>query len=190
MPNSLKQKYLEQFARLEAIGIEVFRSRDTETPYALDHVDLSKFTSWRTRVTNLLSIVLPGKSPIRKIIDNWPHFKNLPESVSAIIATLTACRDDFELELFSDVEKQIEASIAINYIEQAEDLLSGGSKEGTSHIPAAVLAGAVLEKSLRTLCEKNDPPISLVKPGGKNKTLNPLIDDLKSAGIFNEIYAK
>jgi len=190
MLNSLKQKYLEQFARLEAIGIEVFRSRDTETPYALDHVDLSKFTSWRTRVTNLLSIVLPGKSPIRKIIDNWPHFKNLPESVSAIIATLTACRDDFELELFSDVEKQIEASIAINYIEQAEDLLSGGSKEGTSHIPAAVLAGAVLEKSLRTLCEKNDPPISLVKPGGKNKTLNPLIDDLKSAGIFNEIYAK
>ena len=69
MPNSLKQKYLEQFARLEAIGIEVFRSRDTETPYALDHVNLSKFTSWRTRVTNLLSIVLPGKSPIRKIRD-------------------------------------------------------------------------------------------------------------------------
>lgn len=61
-------------------------------------------------------------------------------------------------------------------------------KTGTDHIPAAVLVGATLEQALRTLCGRNG--ISVQKSNGEFKTLNPLIDDLKVAGIFNELKAK
>jgi hypothetical protein len=58
------------------------------------------------------------------------------------------------------------------------------------HVPAAVLAGAVLEKALRVLCSQHQPPISVTGPGGKAKTLNPLIDSLKKANVFNEAKTK
>ena len=59
---------------------------------------------------------------------------------------------------------------------------------------AAVLTGAVLEKSLRTLCDQQNPPILTFKTTTKGKseplTLNPLIDELKKAAVFNELKAK
>ncbi len=42
---------------------------------------------------------------------------------------------------------QFEAEIAADYMGQAEELLNEGSSGKYDHVPAAVLAGAVLEKS-------------------------------------------
>jgi hypothetical protein len=53
-----------------------------------------------------------------------------------------------------------------------------------------ILAGAVLEKALRKLCDEHQPPIATVDGNGNPKTLNPLIDDLKKANVFNELKAK
>jgi uncharacterized protein YutE (UPF0331/DUF86 family) len=53
-----------------------------------------------------------------------------------------------------------------------------------------VLSGAVLEKALRALCARQQPQIPTTNANGDNKTLNPLIDDLKKAGVFNELKAK
>jgi hypothetical protein len=88
------------------------------------------------------------------------------------------------------VASQIEAAIAADYMGQAEQLLSEGQSGKFDHVPAAVLAGAVLEKALRTLCGQQLPSIPVVTSKGEPKTLNPLIDDLKKAGVFNELRAK
>lgn len=41
------------------------------------------------------------------------------------------------------------------------------------YVPAAVLAGAVLEDALRRLCQRQSPLISTVKLDGDLKTLDP-----------------
>ena len=73
---------------------------------------------------------------------------------------------------------------------QAEQLLAEGQTGQYDHVPAAVLAGAVLEKGLRTLCGKQTPPIALTNSKGISLTLNPLIEELKKVGLFNELKAK
>jgi hypothetical protein len=97
---------------------------------------------------------------------------------------------DWENGFLDDLTDQIEAEIASDYMGQAERLLGEGSSGKYDHVPAAVLAGAVLEKTLRTLCASQTPQISILKPNGEAKTLNPLIDDLKGASVYNELKAK
>jgi hypothetical protein len=84
---------------------------------------------------------------------------------------------------------QVEAEVAADYMGQAEGLLKEGQPGKFDHVPAAVLVGAVLEKALRTLCNKQQPPVSIVNAKGEPRTLNPLIDELKKAGVFNELKA-
>jgi len=106
------------------------------------------------------------------------------------ISTLRAVKDNFEGGFIADLLVQVETEIAADYMGQAEGLLREGQSGKYDHVPAAVLAGAVLEKALRTLCNQQNTPIPTIKPDGAVKTLNPLIDDLKKAGIFNETKAK
>ena len=72
----------------------------------------------------------------------------------------------------------------------AEQLLEEGIPNKFDHVPAVVLAGAILEKSLRDLCHKSNPPIPTIKNENEPYRLNYLIDALKKEGIFNELIAK
>jgi hypothetical protein len=85
---------------------------------------------------------------------------------------------------------KVEAEVAADYMGQAEGLLREGQPGQFDHVPAAVLAGAVLEKALRTLCNEQHPPVSIVNAKGEPRTLNSLIDELKKAEVFNELKAK
>ena len=107
-----------------------------------------------------------------------------------IVSTLKALKEDFEKGFLGNLLLQIEAEISADYMGQAERLLKERQSGKYDHVPAAVLAGAVLEKSLRTLCDNHTPPIPTVNSKGELKTLNPLIDDLKKVGVFNELKAK
>lgn len=80
--------------------------------------------------------------------------------------------------------------ISSDYMEQAENLVGETQGGSLNHVPAAVLAGAVLEKRLRKLCSEQVPEIPVLTDSGKPKTLNPLIDDLKKARLFPETKAK
>ena len=80
-------------------------------------------------------------------------------------------------------------NVVADYLTLAEQLFA--DEPGPHrHIPAAVLAGAVLEDGLRRLCQRQTPPVDTRKANGDPKTLNPLIDDLKGVGVFNELKAK
>ena len=71
-----------------------------------------------------------------------------------------------------------EATVNYDYMELAEQLLSGVLPECV-HIPAAVLAGTMLEIGLRDLCQRQSPPIETKREDGKHKRLNSLIDALQ-----------
>ncbi len=96
------------------------------------------------------------------------------------------CRTDFSTASLP----RIESEMAADYLGQAERLLGNGTTAQFSHVPAVVLAGAVLEKGLRSLCEQLTPPEATTGAEGQPLTMAPLIDALKRRAVFNEITAK
>jgi len=107
-----------------------------------------------------------------------------------LLAKMRSMKEDFEGGFLDDIGWQVESEIAADYMGQAERLLAEGQPGKYDHVPAAVLAGAVLEKALRTLCEGHEPRIQTTKANGEPKTMNPMIDDLKKAEVYNEMKAK
>ncbi|PKK84574.1 MAG: DUF4145 domain-containing protein [candidate division Zixibacteria bacterium HGW-Zixibacteria-1] len=68
-----------------------------------------------------------------------------------LLGTLGAAKTDFEHGMFFDVRRFVRAELLDDFLSQAEYLLNE-----EYHCAAASLAGAVLEDTLRKLCDKNN----------------------------------
>ncbi|MDR3530192.1 MAG: hypothetical protein P4L90_06535 [Rhodopila sp.] len=92
---------------------------------------------------------------------------------------LRAARDDYQRGLLFDIRTLITAEVFTDFIEQADHLLSCDY-----HIAAASLLGAVLEDSLRKLCERH---------GIENKertAIDALNADLARAEVYSKLVQK
>lgn len=156
-------------------------------------VDHNALTTWEINYTSLLDQVIPQSSIQRKLLEPYASLE-YKSGLSKKISALRAIKEDFEQGFLDDIALQIEAEIASDYMGQAEELLSEGQFGKFDHVPAAVLSGAILEKTLRSLCGKQTPPVATTRATNKGKreplTLNSLIDELKKAAVFNELKAK
>jgi hypothetical protein len=92
---------------------------------------------------------------------------------------LEAAQRDFEAGLLFDMRALITAEILGDFIEQAETLLDAGY-----HVPAASLAGAVLEDTLRKLCERGGIPIP------SSTKIDRLNADLARAKVYDKLIQK
>lgn len=101
--------------------------------------------------------------------DNYSVFKNVK-------AVFLAAKEDFEGGYLLSVRNLVQAEVAGSEIDQATELWGSGYITA-----AAVVAGVVLETTLRSLCEANGLAI------GK---LNKMNDDLAKAGIYNSLKHK
>ncbi len=109
-----------------------------------------------------------------------------PENSERLIGKLRAVHLDLNDGILS-FEYQIQSQMAIDLMQQAEELLVEGKPSAYEHIPAAVLAGAVLENFLRTLCGRQSPPIPIALDNGNLKTLATLVNDLEKIELYNDI---
>ena len=153
-------------------------------------VDWSKFVAWRTNCITLLDNIIPTNSIHRATVNGFQTLKNNKDQLEFGISFLKSIREDFENGFLDDLSLEIEVEVSSNYMSQAESLLKEGVTGKHDHVPAAVLAGAVLEKALKTLCAQLTPPESTINDNGKQLMLNALIASLKKRGIFNEIVAQ
>ena len=204
LPPKLQQKYLSRFDELidegEAICKDVIKMPGAVSYGAFigierrapdyDAIDQPRFIAWITKCITLLSQIIKRNNThwatvedFRKLPCGEMHLKNG-------IAALKAIKDDFEKGFLGDLAAQVAAEITADYMGQADGLLQEGQSGKFDYVPAAVLAGAVLEQALRRLCDQHQPPIETTKTDGSKKTLNPLIDDLKKAEVYNEAKAK
>lgn len=149
-----------------------------------EYLDLAEFIRWNTQCLNLLSEIKNGKSVhLEKFLDeeNKGYRKHDKEGrqgrhqyhstsieVFYKVAILKALKADIESGSLFDEELLITADAFDSILEQSEYLLNEGYKDA-----AAVLTGAVLESTLRKLCEK----YGIAYP--QNATINPLNDLLK-----------
>jgi hypothetical protein len=203
LPPKLFNKYLERFNDLIRVGENIHQAmtvipgkpatpqhqiiggrRGMPTPDKFE-VNSNSFNEWRINCISLLAQVIPQNSPHRDRVEQFNQVSADKYGLEMGISILKAIKDDYEKGFLGDLSLQIEAEIAADYMGQAEKLLTEGRAGQYDHVPAAVLAGAVLEKALKTLCERQEPPILTARSNGKLLTLNPLIDEL-----FNELKAK
>jgi hypothetical protein len=104
-----------------------------------------------------------------------PHANHIA-NLKAMKAVLLATRDDYEGGYLTSTRSLIQAEMFDSELEQASELLRSGYKTA-----AAVIAGTVLETSLRELCNRHQQPV------GKLDRMNA---DLAKHGLYNANMAK
>lgn len=145
----------------------------------------TKYSTAQTSTLNLLSLLGKDefKERVNKLVAASSHLYELK-------GILLGIKDDLNSGLLKSIDEIIEANVSGDYLSLAEQLMSEGTTGSYDHVPAAVLTGAILEESLRRLCLRQTPPIDVMKSDGKFKKLSILIDELKKAGLYNELKAK
>jgi len=156
----------------------------------IEKIDWPQFVEWRTNCITLLDQIIPKNSVHRSTIRQFGVLKNIKDHLEFGISFLKSIKDDFERGYLDDLALEIEAELTANYMGQAENLLNEGTTGKYDHVPAAVLAGAVLEKSLRTICNQLSPPEPIFNDKGNPLMLNALIDSLKRRDLYNEVTVK
>jgi hypothetical protein len=202
LPPKTKQKYLARICELIEKGKQIPITHktipgrvnritgDVGPSKNVVNVGWPQFVEWRTNCVTLLDNIIPINSTHRSTVDHFKTLTNEPGTLEFGISYLKSIQNDFENEFLGNLYVEIEAELSADYLGQAESLLKEGTSGKFEYIPAAVLAGAVLEKNLRTLCQQQNPPIDIVNDKGKTLMLNSLIDNLKKCKVFNEVQAK
>ena len=147
------------------------------------------FEAYRTQAISVVQLLLAKTDRSKQIVVDFRSLNARSSSVEFINGTLIGLQKDYEAGLLDDISEMVQAEIASDYMGQADQLLGEGIAGQFDHVPAAVLAGAVLEDALRRLCQRQTPPIGTLKADGTNKTLDPLIADLQKADVFNKAKA-
>jgi hypothetical protein len=199
LPKHIKAQYLARFDELINEGAAIVNSIQVHPPgnygnvvmmYTTYNCDSQRVEKWKTNCLSLFQPLVSKGTKLYGQIDLFGSTTGEKPKMQKALGILEAFRDDLEKGFLDDFLLKVEAEVAADYMGQAEGLLKEGQTGAYDHVPAAVLSGAVLEKALRTLCDRQQPQISITNANGENKTLNPLIDDLKKAGAFNELKAK
>lgn len=183
-----KERLLKQFEVLES-RIAAIEKTKWQKAY-VEFVDPVQYMQWKTQVITLLQQVYPSHLFPKELSKRSDGATNNRIDFLFVVGVFRAAYEDFKNGLLDDLQLRIEGGVACDYLQQAELLMADKGGVGYSYIPAAVLTGAVLEKSLRTLCEKQEPPIDVNNENGKSKKAQRMLDDLKKVGVFTPIDAK
>lgn len=173
-----KSRVVENYVRMTTETI-------TEASYPEDRAKVWQynFASFIAQMLDQTSLHWPAAESVIKAA-------NLEYAIDKGRLLLIALKADLAGGWLDKITEQVQAEVATDYLGMATGLMSEGVQGKNEYVPAAVLAGAVLERGLRDLCGRQTPVVSTAKANGEPKTMNPLIDDLKAAKAFNELQAK
>lgn len=190
LPIELDSHIRQQFEHLETQA-KILAERNLSLLIAPEDVRskyVSDYYKARTSFISLIQMLATKRTSYSDLIkDIRTTSEHYPEQLYGMILGLKSA---YENGMLKNLSELIETNVIADYLIQAEQLLNGNKKGIHTYGPAAVLAGTVLEDSLRRLCNRQEPPISTTKTGGHPKSMGILIDDLKNANLFNELKAK
>lgn len=133
------------------IAAESTRYFDRSEYSSGERINDEVFTNWKVKAKSLISnsfgkesehylAFVTAEQP-RAYQTNFENFKGLK-------AIFLAAREDFEGGYLQSIRSLVQAEVFSTELDQARELLEAGYK-----IPAAVVAGVVLETGLRSMCE-------------------------------------
>ena len=196
----IKAKYLGRLDELIMSGVGMpmeQHSKVTSTNFMTGTESYSQyklaswpeFVEWRTSCTAVLDQAVPVTSLLRKTVDAFQTLTNEPSKVEFAVSFLRAVKTEVQNGSLDSLALQIEVEVVSDYLAQADGILKDVVGECT-HVSAAVLAGASLERSLRTICSQLNPPESVVNNSAVFLGMSTLVDTLKRRAVINELQAK
>lgn len=178
MIQKLSNRFDQLFDEIKEIET-THRKQHSEFIGDYDVIDDEKALTWKVKTKNLL-VSTCGKDSqhyeafieAEKIISYQTNLDAFKRMKSVFIAAM----DDYKNGYLTSIKNLIQADVFDSELEQAQELLSNGYK-----LAAAVIAGVVLETTLRDLCYQNGLAI------GKLDKMNA---DLAKLGIYNKLQQK
>ena len=146
-----------RFSELESqvLSIEATKQwKHSEYSGSYEDIDGNLILNWKVKVKNLLSNLCG---------ENSQHFSAFIEAGTATAftsnytmlqqmkAVFLAAKEDFEGGYLNSVRNLVQAEVFDNELDQAKELLSSGYASA-----AAVIAGVVLETTIRNLCRDHN----------------------------------
>jgi hypothetical protein len=143
--------------------------------YVVDH---NLYLAWKAKAKNLLVLACGENSEHYKAFisaERSSYSKN-SETLSRLKSLIAGAKEDYSGGYCSSVRSMIQAEVFDSELDQATELLNNGY-----HSAAAVIAGVVLETTIRQLCD--------VEGIGHGK-LDKMNSDLAKAGRYNVLVQK
>ena len=151
-------------------GTDLYSNRNTYRTVKTYKIDAPLFLQWRRSVEALLIQVFDQNHPYYSSFTN--DLRGNPHDTFMFLrATFDAAKEDYEGGYIFHIRSLVHAKVFADELEQANELLSQGYKS-----PAAVVAGVVLETTLKELCDQNKLALG---------SLNRMNVELAKAGVYN-----
>jgi hypothetical protein len=174
-----KQRFAELSEQLEDLLVSKAPKYDSLTEKTKIEIEGNELLEWKVKAKNLLRKACGQDS------EHYSEFvKNETTDIyGTYLATLErlraiflAAKEDYEGGYLQSTRSLIQSEVFDTELEQAAELLSNGYRA-----PAAVVAGVVLETSLRELCDRQ---------GIDHGKLDKMNADLAKAGVYNKLQQK
>ncbi|MDC4744251.1 HEPN domain-containing protein [Acinetobacter baumannii] len=181
----MSQKILNRFEELIKEANEISNNSFVDTNIRFPNFEdfppnyQALYSEWIIKAQNILLLAC-GDSSI-----HFTAFKrqlsgssDTPKRLRQLIPILNAAYDDLKNGFLITFKQIVQSEVFDSELEQAKSLLENGYKNA-----AAVIAGVVLETTIKELCTNNG--IDIYLPDGKReKKLEKLNEELTKAGIY------
>ena len=174
MTKLFDKRFAELVTQVESIASAKTTSRNALTGRPADYVDQNDLLNWQIKAKTLLLGVCGENSHHLESLKNAANVLGGYTNYDILTrqrAIFLAAKDDFEGGYLNTVRNLVQAELFTSELEQAEELLKSGYATA-----AAVIAGVVLETTLRDLCSTHEL---------EHGSLNKMNDDLAKAGAYN-----
>lgn len=174
---ALKRRFEELLAQYD--DVEKSKRYEANAYVPGEEIDVALFLGWRVKVKNLLQQSCGEESEhYRAFLDtekSGGYISNF-RLAQRLRQVLLAAKEDYEGGYLNSIRNLVHAELFDSELDQARELLTSGYKGA-----AAVVAGVVLETTLRTLCKDKAIPV------GKLDKMNA---DLAKSGVYNVMIQK
>lgn len=164
--------------------LEVVKGSSVEVynPYigsSFPQLSSSLLLNWTVKAESLIASICSKGSPYITAFEEAKKPSPIPnnyENALQLEAVFRAVKEDFEGGYLTTLRNLVQAEVFSSELEQASELLSAGYASA-----AAVIAGVVLETTVRNLCTDH---------GIAHGKLDKMNSDLAKAGVYNSIQQK
>ena len=179
MNDIYKKRFLELHDQMEAIIASKKNVYSEFLGSTQIEIEGTVLLEWKIKAKSLLNKTCGKDSEHYEAFtqnENSSLYGTNLDTLRQLKAIFMAAREDYEGGYLKSTRSLIQAEVFDSELEQSQALLDAGYKS-----PSAVVAGVVLETSLRELCDRQSIP------HGKLDKMNA---DLAKEGVFNKLQQK
>ncbi|NMZ27576.1 DUF4145 domain-containing protein [Pseudomonas protegens] len=174
MTTLLGKRFIELGQQLEQLQSSITKAIDGYNGGIYEKLDPEALLNWGTKVKSLLTRMgAEAASHLHEFTaaQSAKGMATVADRMKRMRAVFLAAKEDFEGGYLMSFRNLVQAEVFTSELEQAEELLKSGYATA-----AAVIAGVVLETTLRDLCTAHEL---------EHGSLNKMNDDLAKAGAYN-----